>query len=89
MEEEKSFKDTDVKENVNGGSTPIVPIDDVTIRFAGDSGDGMQLTGAQFSDTVAASGLDVGTLPDYPAEIRAPLGTLYGVSGLSNSLFDT
>jgi 2-oxoglutarate ferredoxin oxidoreductase subunit alpha len=81
MEEEKSFKDTDVKENVNGGSTPIVPIDDVTIRFAGDSGDGMQLTGAQFSDTVAASGLDVGTLPDYPAEIRAPLGTLYGVSG--------
>jgi len=54
---------------------------EVTVRFAGDSGDGMQLTGSQFSDTTAALGNDLSTLPDYPAEIRAPLGTLYGVSG--------
>ncbi|MBM4176344.1 MAG: 2-oxoacid:acceptor oxidoreductase subunit alpha [Ignavibacteria bacterium] len=53
----------------------------VTIRFAGDSGDGMQLTGSQFSDTTALTGKDLSTLPDYPAEIRAPAGTLYGVSG--------
>jgi 2-oxoglutarate ferredoxin oxidoreductase subunit alpha len=53
----------------------------VTIRFAGDSGDGMQLTGTQFSDTTALTGRDLSTLPDYPAEIRAPAGTLYGVSG--------
>lgn len=54
---------------------------DVTVRFAGDSGDGMQLTGQQFSDATAAAGNDLLTLPDYPAEIRAPAGTLYGVSG--------
>lgn len=53
----------------------------VTVRFAGDSGDGMQLTGSQFSDTTAWIGNDLNTLPDYPAEIRAPAGTLYGVSG--------
>lgn len=51
------------------------------IRFAGDSGDGMQLAGTQFSDTTALAGNDLSTLPDYPAEIRAPAGTLYGVSG--------
>lgn len=56
-------------------------IEEVTVRFAGDSGDGMQLTGTQFSDTTAAVGNDLSTLPDYPAEIRAPAGTLYGVSG--------
>ena len=56
-------------------------IDEVTVRFAGDSGDGMQLTGTQFSDTTAVVGNDLSTLPDYPAEIRAPAGTLYGVSG--------
>lgn len=55
-------------------------LDDVTVRFAGDSGDGMQLTGTQFSDTSAAFGNDVNTFPDYPSEIRAPEGTLYGVS---------
>ncbi len=54
---------------------------DVTVRFAGDSGDGMQLTGTQFSDTAAVLGNDLATLPDYPAEIRAPAGTIYGVSG--------
>lgn len=59
----------------------ILDLSDVTIRFAGDSGDGMQLTGSQFSDTTALMGNDLGTLPDYPAEIRAPAGTLYGVSG--------
>jgi len=53
----------------------------VVIRFAGDSGDGMQLTGMQFTAESALAGNDVGTLPDYPAEIRAPAGTLAGVSG--------
>lgn len=56
-------------------------LEDVTIRFAGDSGDGMQLTGTQFTNTAAVLGNDVSTLPDYPAEIRAPAGTTYGVSG--------
>ena len=74
------------KENLSNEKKPTVKkiiksVDEVTIRFAGDSGDGMQLTGSQFSDTVAAAGLDVGTFPDYPAEIRAPQGSLSGVSG--------
>jgi 2-oxoglutarate ferredoxin oxidoreductase subunit alpha len=56
-------------------------LEDVTVRFAGDSGDGMQLTGSQFTNTTALFGNDLSTLPDYPAEIRAPAGTLYGVSG--------
>jgi 2-oxoglutarate ferredoxin oxidoreductase subunit alpha len=56
-------------------------LEDVTVRFAGDSGDGMQLTGSQFTNTTAIFGNDLSTLPDYPAEIRAPAGTLYGVSG--------
>lgn len=56
-------------------------VKDVTVKFAGDSGDGMQLTGTQFSDTTAIVGNDLSTLPEYPAEIRAPAGTLYGVSG--------
>ncbi len=56
-------------------------LEDVTVMFAGDSGDGMQLTGSQFSITSAFAGNEVATLPDYPAEIRAPAGTLYGVSG--------
>ncbi len=59
----------------------IETLSDVTVRFAGDSGDGMQLTGTQFTDTTAWVGNDLSTLPDYPAEIRAPAGTLYGVSG--------
>jgi 2-oxoglutarate ferredoxin oxidoreductase subunit alpha len=59
----------------------VKTLEDVTIRFAGDSGDGMQLTGTQFTNTVAALGADLSTLPDYPAEIRAPAGTQYGVSG--------
>jgi len=53
----------------------------VVIRFAGDSGDGMQVTGAQFTNESALAGNDLSTLPDFPAEIRAPAGTLAGVSG--------
>jgi len=53
----------------------------VVIRFVGDSGDGMQLTGTQFTDTSAMFGNDVATFPNYPSEIRAPQGSLYGVSG--------
>ena len=56
-------------------------LEQVVVRFAGDSGDGMQLTGSQFSDTSAMFGNDVATFPNYPAEIRAPQGSLYGVSG--------
>ncbi len=59
----------------------ILELSDVTVRFAGDSGDGMQLTGMQFTNTTALVGNDLSTLPDYPAEIRAPIGTTYGVSG--------
>lgn len=59
----------------------IENLEEVTIRFAGDSGDGMQLTGTQFTNTTAILGNDLSTLPDYPAEIRAPAGTLFGVSG--------
>jgi 2-oxoglutarate ferredoxin oxidoreductase subunit alpha len=55
-------------------------LDEITVRFAGDSGDGMQLAGTQFSHSSASSGVDVNTFPDYPSEIRAPEGTLYGVS---------
>ena len=61
----------DVQETVN----------DVVIKFAGDSGDGMQLTGTQFTNNSALIGLDLSTFPDFPAEIRAPIGTLPGVSG--------
>ena len=56
-------------------------IDDVVIRFAGDSGDGIQLTGGRFTDATAMAGNDLATFPDFPAEIRAPAGTTYGVSG--------
>lgn len=59
----------------------VQSLEEVTIRFAGDSGDGMQLTGTQFTNTTAILGNDLSTLPDYPAEIRAPAGTLFGVSG--------
>ena len=66
-------------------ATTQVELDRVTIRFAGDSGDGMQLTGTQFTRTAAAFGNDVSTLPDFPAEIRAPAGSLPGVSGFQLS----
>ncbi len=56
-------------------------LQDVVIKFAGDSGDGMQLTGTQFTNNTAMMGIDLSTFPDFPAEIRAPIGTLPGVSG--------
>ena len=59
----------------------VVDLEKVVIKFAGDSGDGMQLTGTQFTDTSALLGNDLATFPDYPAEIRAPQGTVAGVSG--------
>jgi len=60
---------------------PVQVLDRVTIRFAGDSGDGMQLTGDRFTSETAAFGNDLSTLPDFPAEIRAPAGSIPGVSG--------
>lgn len=62
-------------------SKTIEELDNVVIKFAGDSGDGMQLTGTQFSNTTAFIGNDLSTFPDFPAEIRAPQGTVAGVSG--------
>jgi 2-oxoglutarate/2-oxoacid ferredoxin oxidoreductase subunit alpha len=59
----------------------VQQVESVVIRFAGDSGDGMQVTGAQFTNVSALAGNDISTLPDFPAEIRAPAGTLAGVSG--------
>jgi 2-oxoglutarate/2-oxoacid ferredoxin oxidoreductase subunit alpha len=59
----------------------LTSVDDVVVRFAGDSGDGMQLTGNEFTKTSAIIGNDIATFPDFPAEIRAPAGTLPGVSG--------
>ncbi|MGH7836757.1 MAG: 2-oxoacid:acceptor oxidoreductase family protein, partial [Candidatus Binataceae bacterium] len=66
--------------------------DSVVVRFAGDSGDGMQLAGMQFTTESALAGNDIATLPDFPAEIRAPAGTIAGVSGFqvnisSNEVF--
>src|SRR5215470_863239 len=61
--------------------TEIRQLESATIRFAGDSGDGMQLAGTQFTNASAILGNDISTLPDFPAEIRAPAGTLAGVSG--------
>ena len=70
--EKESGKTVSPKQTVN--------VDAITVRFAGDSGDGMQLTGDQFTDTAALMGNDFATFPDFPAEIRAPAGTLPGVS---------
>src|SRR5574344_259843 len=61
--------------------TKVTTLDKVVIRFSGDSGDGMQLTGTIFSNLSAVFGNDISTFPDYPAEVRAPQGTLSGVSG--------
>jgi 2-oxoglutarate ferredoxin oxidoreductase subunit alpha len=68
---------------------PTQELERVTIRFAGDSGDGMQLTGTQFTRTAAVYGNDISTLPDFPAEIRAPAGSLPGVSGFQISFSST
>ncbi len=59
----------------------VIEVDAVVVKFAGDSGDGMQLSGSQFSDTSAFAGNDLSTFPDFPSEIRAPQGTVAGVSG--------
>jgi 2-oxoglutarate ferredoxin oxidoreductase subunit alpha len=64
-----------------GKRSTVIEREEVVIRFSGDSGDGMQLTGTLFSDTAALFGNDLSTFPDYPAEIRAPQGTVGGVSG--------
>lgn len=66
--------------------TNVVTLDRVVVRFSGDSGDGMQLAGNIFSNVSAASGNQISTFPDYPAEIRAPQGTLSGVSGFQVSI---
>src|SRR5215813_10204391 len=58
----------------------VETVSTVAIRFAGDSGDGMQLTGSRFTDATALAGNDLATFPDFPAEIRAPAGTTFGVS---------
>src|SRR6266550_5394536 len=62
-------------------SKPVEQVDSVIVRFAGDSGDGMQLTGDRFTSETAMLGNDISTYPDFPAEIRAPAGSLPGVSG--------
>ncbi len=67
--------------DIPSGKTKREVIDQAVIRFAGDSGDGMQITGSQFTNTVAIYGNDIATFPDFPAEIRAPAGTVPGVSG--------
>src|SRR6188474_2197202 len=59
----------------------VLTLDEATVRFCGDSGDGMQLAGTQFTNTSALLGNDIATFPDFPAEIRAPRGTKAGVSG--------
>ncbi|MGZ4619632.1 MAG: 2-oxoacid:acceptor oxidoreductase family protein, partial [Frankiaceae bacterium] len=66
---------------MTGGGKDTRQVDRVVIRFAGDSGDGMQLTGERFTSETAAFGNDLSTLPDFPAEIRAPAGSPAGVSG--------
>ena len=69
--------------NTETGKVELQPevLEAVVVRFVGDSGDGMQLTGTQFTDTSAMFGNDIATFPNYPSEIRAPQGSLYGVSG--------
>jgi 2-oxoglutarate ferredoxin oxidoreductase subunit alpha len=80
--DESSSATTTAGSQSDGGQRKrIVSLPSVTIRFAGDSGDGMQLAGTQFADASALFGNDVSTLPDYPSEIRAPAGTIAGVSG--------
>ena len=83
----KESIESEMTDKTNENSEKIEPKDvienikSVTVRFAGDSGDGMQLAGTQFTNTTALFGNDLSTLPDYPAEIRAPAGSLPGVSG--------
>ncbi|RMF05852.1 MAG: 2-oxoglutarate ferredoxin oxidoreductase subunit alpha, partial [Alphaproteobacteria bacterium] len=67
-------------EAMDDPTASLEELESVVIRFAGDSGDGMQLTGAQFTSSTALEGSDLATFPDFPAEIRAPVGTTFGVS---------
>ncbi len=77
-----------ITEENAGPPASLEKLDDAVIRFAGDSGDGMQLTGNQFTNTSALMGNDLSTLPDFPAEIRAPAGTLAGVSAFQVRIAD-
>ena len=77
----KKFDENYIMNQVAKAQVVHKEIEQVVIRFAGDSGDGMQLTGSQFTNSSALTGTDVVTLPDYPSEIRAPAGTIAGVSG--------
>jgi 2-oxoglutarate ferredoxin oxidoreductase subunit alpha len=70
-----------VRYNCEVASKPVEQLESVVIRFAGDSGDGMQLTGGRFTSETALIGNDLASFPDFPAEIRAPAGSLPGVSG--------
>ncbi len=72
---------TETKNTDNKQPKKVIEVEEITVRFAGDSGDGMQLAGTQMTNTSAIFGNDISTLPDFPAEIRAPAGTLAGVSG--------
>jgi 2-oxoglutarate/2-oxoacid ferredoxin oxidoreductase subunit alpha len=88
--QESLERSTEIKEVSNivvrfsgdsGDGMQLTGMHNIVVRFSGDSGDGMQLTGMQFSDTAALFGNDLNTFPDYPSEIRAPIGTIAGVSG--------
>ena len=77
--------------SVGGGAGEVAEttvLDRVVVRFAGDSGDGMQLTGDRFTSVSASYGNDLSTLPEYPAEIRAPAGTVHGVSSFQVHISD-
>ena len=78
----------DEEVNVSTQTKSVVPLRRVVIRFAGDSGDGMQLTGDRFTSETAGLGNDLSTLPDFPAEIRAPAGTVNGVSAFQVNIAD-
>ena len=78
---DKSKEQTAAMATTTGSTKPIVSLEEATVRFCGDSGDGMQLAGSQLTNTSALVGNDVATFPDFPAEIRAPRGTKAGVSG--------
>ncbi len=78
---DKSEEQIPAMATTTGPAKPIVSLEEATVRFCGDSGDGMQLAGSQLTNTSALAGNDVATFPDFPAEIRAPRGTKAGVSG--------
>ena len=92
MAQDDGHSDGPANGSSSGPARPPRRLDSVVIRFAGDSGDGMQLTGTEFTRTAALYGNDIATFPDFPAEIRAPAGSLAGVSGFqlqfsSNEIF--